>query len=736
MPGPATRPNPPLTAIVSQFCPKPFSMTILPSTLCFDYFTQGKNNPAARLDTPQQQTTYAGRRNRNGKDDHSVNFFKPLATVLACSLTFAAAAQSTASPAQKMVATVIQQWPAGTTSGNPGKWAYEEGVLLDGMAAEWQATGNGADFAYIKSAVDKYVTDQGVITGYKAEGHTLDDIEMGRATLLLYRVTQQEKYAKAAKFLEEQLALQPRTPSGAYWHKQIYPNQVWLDGAYMAEPFRAAYAATFQQPADFDDIARQFLLMDQHMRDPKTGLLRHGWDESKQMPWADKTSGLSPEVWGRAMGWYCMALVDVLDWFPADHPQRPALVAAFNRNLAAVLKAQDPKSGLWWQVMSEPLYGPGMKTLPDGRISVSVEHTGQANYLEASASCMFTYALAKGVRLGYLPKADQANAQRAWEGIQKQFVTTNPDGTLTLHGTVKVGGLGGKPYRAGDFEYYIHESVIDNDSKGVGAFLLAGSEFDQASEAATKAHTGRHRSSSPRKLTVMVDAWFNSQTRKNAFGQTESFHYKWTDDSNNGYSLFGRAFQRHGATLATLPAAPTRAALNRAQIYIIASPDIPAKNPNPHYMDQASGDAIESWVKAGGVLLLFSNDRDNTEFTHFDTLSDRFGIHFNAVLSHHVVDPDHSTGEVVIPPGTGIFGAGFTAYMKDTSTITVSGPAKALVTDHGDIMIAVAHVGKGVVLAVTDPWFYNEYADGRKMGQYRGFEAAEDVAGWAFEQAR
>ena len=148
-------------------------------------------------------------------------------------------------------------------------------------------------------------------------------------------------------------------------------------------------------------------------------------------------------------------------------------------------------------------------------------------------------------------------------------------------------------------------------------------------------------------------------------------------------------------------------------------------------MDKASGDAIEAWVSAGGVLLLFSNDRDNTEFTHFDTLSDRFGIHFNPVLSHHVVDPDHSTGEVVIPPGTGIFGAGFTAYMKDTSTITVSGPAKALVTDHGDVMIAVSHVGKGVVLGVVDPWFYNEYADGRKMGQYHGFEAAKDVADWA-----
>jgi unsaturated rhamnogalacturonyl hydrolase len=141
-------------------------------------------------------------------------------------------------------------------------------------------------------------------------------------------------------------------------------------------------------------------------------------------------------------------------------------------------------------------------------------------------------------------------------------------------------------------------------------------------------------------------------------------------------------------------------------------------------------------VKAGGVLLLMSNDRDNTEFEHFNTLSDRFGIHFNPVLSHHVVEPDHGPGEVAIPPGTGIFGDGWTAYMKDTSTITVSKTAKAVVTDKGDIMIAVAHVGKGAVMGVVDPWFYNEYADGRKMGQYRGFEAAEDVAGWLVKEAK
>jgi len=674
-----------------------------------------------------------------------VNLFQTLATAALCAASTAALAQS---PSQKMADTVLKHWPAGTTAANAtqGKWAYEEGVVLDGLAAEWHTTAKGDYFRYIKASVDKYVTPEGTIRGYQAAGHTLDDIEMGRATLLLYRVTQDARYAKAARFLEEQLAVQPRTASGGYWHKQIYPNQMWLDGAYMAEPFRAAYAATFQQPQDFADIAKQLLLMDQHMRDERTGLLRHGWDESKQMPWADKQTGLSPEVWGRAMGWYVMALVDTLDWFPADHPQRPALVAALNRNVAGILKLQDPGSGLWWQVMSHtPRRGPMVQRQSDGSVRVGMVKAEDGNYLEASASCMITYALAKGARLGYLPQADAAAAKKGWEGIQKHFVTTNPDGTVTLHGTVKVGGLGGKPYRAGDFAYYLSEPVVDNDSKGIGAFMLAGSEIEQiAGQPAAPASSGllpsskdfaKHQPSSTRRVNVMVDAWFNSQTRQNAFGQTELFHYKWNDDSNPGYSFFGRAFRRYGATLSTLAAAPTRSNLASAQVYVIASPDIPSKNPNPHYVDKASGDAIEAWVRAGGVLLLFSNDRDNTEFDHFNTLADRFGVHFNPALSHHVIEPDHKPGEVVIPSGTGIFGEGFTAYMKDTSTIRVSGPAKAVVTDHGDIMIAVSHMGKGTVLAVVDPWFYNEYADGRKMGEYRGFDAAQDVATWAIRQA-
>ncbi len=297
---------------------------------------------------------------------------------------------------------VLHEWPEGriTTVGHPGEWAYEQGVLLDGVTAVWRVTGDGRLFSYVKGAVDRSVDASGTI--HMADGkpfpvaaHSLDNVEMGRSVLMLYRVLQQPRYFKAAQFLHEQVTQQPKTPSGGYWHKQIYPNQMWLDGAYMAEPFMAGYAQEFAVPGGVDAAADQLLMMSEHMRETKTGLLRHGWDESKQMAWADKQTGLSPEVWARAMGWYSMALVDVLERMPENDPKRAQLRNAAQRTLMAVIRYQDPGSGLWWQVM---------------------EKGGQKdNYLEASASCMFVYSIAKAVRMGVLPLSDEAQCG-AWMG--------------------------------------------------------------------------------------------------------------------------------------------------------------------------------------------------------------------------------------------------------------------------------------------------------------------------------
>jgi unsaturated rhamnogalacturonyl hydrolase len=620
---------------------------------------------------------------------------------------------------------VLREWPAGKidTVKNPGGWGYEEGVLLDGVTAEWRQTGDGRLFKYVKDAVDASVDKDGVIHVYggkafPVDGHSMDEIEMGRSVLSVYRVTQDKRYYEAAKFLHEQMLAQPKNASGGYWHKQIYPDQMWLDGAYMSEPFMAMYARMFGREMEMEEIATQLLMMDAKMRDRKTGLLRHGWDESRKMPWADKKTGLSPEAWGRAMGWYAMALVEVLERMPDSDPQRAAVEDVARRTMAAVVRYQDRESGLWWQVMDK-----GKHTERGG---VEVEAPAAAgNYLEASASCMFVYALAKGIRMGVLPARFEENALRGWAGIQSHFVKA--DGTLS--GTVKVAGLGGTPYRSGTYEYYVNEAVGDNDAKGVGAYLLADSEMIQRARAGdlTPKVIGR---------TVLFDGWFNSQKRKTADGRDELFHYKYSDDTNSGYSFWGRMFQQYGMRNDVLSHAPRAEDLKGAAIYIIPSPDIPALNPKPNTMDDASGDAIEKWVKAGGVLVLMENDSEHSEFEHFNTLSERFGIHYNAVTRNKELDNDYSNTIVPIPAGTGgIFHDAHKALEKEICTITVSGPAKAVLVDKGDVVMAVAHVGKGWVYANTDPWVYNEYTDGRKLPLGEdNFAAAQELTRWLVDK--
>jgi unsaturated rhamnogalacturonyl hydrolase len=607
---------------------------------------------------------------------------------------------------------VLRQWPEGRidTLSKPTEWSYEEGVLLDGVAAEWKQTGDGRLFAYVKVAVDRAVDADGHITvggaAFPVEAHSLDDVEMGRSVLALYRVTQQERYYKAAKFLHDQMQQQPRNASGGYWHKGVYPNQMWLDGAYMAEPFLENYGKTFAHQDDMDGVAEQLLLMYAKMRDRQTGLLRHGWDASAQMEWANKKSGLSPEVWSRAMGWYAMAAVDVLERMPATDPQRAALEAATRQVLQTVARYQDTESGLWWQVTDKG----GQK----------------GNFLEASASCMFVYALAKGVRLGLLGLPFEENVTRGWEGIQRRFVKA--DGTLA--GTVKVGGLGGTPYRSGTFEYYVAEPVVENDAKGVGAYLLALSEMTQRKRTGELLRKARGK-------TVLLDAWFNSQTRKTPDGNVELYHYKWSDEADSGYSTWARMFQQYGLRTDTLDHAPRAEDLKGVAVYVIASPDNLKRNPQAHFMDEESAAAVDAWVRAGGVLVMMQNDDQHADQEHFDLLSNRFGMHFNSVLRNEEIDNDYANTIVMIPAGTGgIFHHAHKAVMKETCTITATVPSKAVLTDKGAALMAVAHAGKGVVYGNVDPWLYNEYTDGLKLPLGEdNFAAGQELTRWIVVEA-
>jgi unsaturated rhamnogalacturonyl hydrolase len=240
---------------------------------------------------------------------------------------------------------------------------------------------------------------------------------------------------------------------------------MWLDGLFMAEPFYAWYAVMSREPRDYDDIVNQFVYIYKHTRDPKTGLLYHGWDESKQQRWADPKTGCSPHFWGRAVGWYEMALVDVLDILPKEYPRRKELLSILRDVSATLLKFQDKKTHLWYQVLDQG--------------------SRQGNYLEASASCMFAYAFARGANQGYLSKSYLQTAKKAFKGIVGNLVTVDPRGFVDLHHTCQGAGLGGKPYRDGSYEYYIGEAQRKNDMKGYGPFLLAAIEIGYP-EARTK----------------------------------------------------------------------------------------------------------------------------------------------------------------------------------------------------------------------------------------------------------
>jgi unsaturated rhamnogalacturonyl hydrolase len=333
------------------------------------------------------------------------------------------------------------------------RWRYEAGIVLLGIAHVWRQTGDDRYGAYIKANMDEFVAADGAIRTYQQHEYNLDQINPGRLLFRLYETTREARYRRAAQRLREQILWQPRTDAGGFWHKLIYPFQMWLDGVYMAGPFMVEYAARFNEPELFDEAAQEILLMERVARDPQTGLLYHGWDERRRQRWADPQTGCSPHFWGRGLGWYVMALVDVLEHFPADHPQRAEIIAVLQRAAAAIVQVQDAESGVWFQILDQ-----------GGRAG---------NYLEASASCMFVYALARGIQAGYLDGAYRAAVRRAYAGILKQFIEVDAQGLVNVTHICQVAGLGGDPYRDGSFAYYVGEPVVVNDPKGVGAFILA-----------------------------------------------------------------------------------------------------------------------------------------------------------------------------------------------------------------------------------------------------------------------
>lgn len=336
-------------------------------------------------------------------------------------------------------------------------WNYTQGLIAFSMMKLWKENGNDTYLKYAKTYADKFIGPDGVISHYDLVDYNIDAVNSGKFLFDLYEQTKDERYLKAIGHLREQLKNHPRTLEGGFWHKKRYPYQMWLDGLYMGAPFYAQYAQYYKEPNLFHDVVNQFVLVHKRTYNPATGLNYHGWDERKFQKWADPQTGCSPNYWGRAEGWYAMALVDVLDFLPKDFSGRVKILEILNQVAAGIKKYQDPKTGLWYQVLDQ-----------GGR---------DGNYLEATASSMFSYALLKAVRKGYIGKDYKAVAEKGYTGIVEHLIKTNEDGTISLTKCCAVAGLGGNPYRDGSYEYYVNETVRDNDPKGVGPFILASIEF-------------------------------------------------------------------------------------------------------------------------------------------------------------------------------------------------------------------------------------------------------------------
>lgn len=330
-------------------------------------------------------------------------------------------------------------------------FGYAQGVGCSAMLQLWKETNDKKYFDYVEQWADTIINEKGEIHLYKVETYNVDYINPGKILFDLYEVTKKEKYKLAMDLLVKQLKHHPRTLEGVFWHKLIYPHQIWLDGLYMADPFLAQYAVTFNQLHWIDDVINQFLVTANRTYDFKTGLYYHAYDESRKQLWADKITGHSPNFWGRSIGWWYMALVDVLDFIPENHPKRKELIKII-QDLADTLPKYQDKTGLWYQVLDKPNY--------------------RGNYLEASVSSMFMYGYAKAVSKGYLDKKYMSIAEKAYNGIMEHLIVKNPDGTLTLTKCCAVAGLGGHPYRDGSVEYYINERIRDNDSKATGPFIM------------------------------------------------------------------------------------------------------------------------------------------------------------------------------------------------------------------------------------------------------------------------
>ena len=337
--------------------------------------------------------------------------------------------------------------------GQKPSWNYIDGCMIKALLELYHITKDSHYLKFADNFIDYFVQEDGSILSYDPKEYNLDNVNAGKTLFDLYTLTSKEKYRRAIDTVYGQLKTQPRTSTGNFWHKLIYPNQIWLDGLYMAQPFYMQYELAYNEGKNCQDSYNQFLSVYQLMRDPRNGLYYHAYDDSKTAFWCDKVTGLSANFWLRALGWYAMALVDTIDIMPQSMAQEKAQLSRIYQELIdSMLPYQEEETGMWYQVVNRGGITP--------------------NYLETSGSAIFAYAIMKSVRLGLLNSSYFSYGQKAFDGICKKYLSEK-DGELQLGGICLVAGLGNKEMREGTFNYYMREPVVQNDAKGVAPLILA-----------------------------------------------------------------------------------------------------------------------------------------------------------------------------------------------------------------------------------------------------------------------
>lgn len=342
-------------------------------------------------------------------------------------------------------------------AGKKASWDYIDGCMIMSLLELYKVSKNPKYLEFSEKYIGHRVQEDGTIIGYNKDELNIDNINEGKNLFTLYDLTGKEKYAKATTNIYQQILEMPRTKEGNFWHKQIYPNQVWLDGLYMAQPYYIEYEKRFNDKKNYEDIFNQFFQVEKHMKDEKTGLYYHAYDSSKTMFWADKETGLSKNFWLRSLGWFAMALLDTLVIADSSYKDCEHLSKMYRDLIDSMLKYQSPE-GMWYQVPNFP--------------------DRENNYLETSGSSIMAYCLLKGARLGYLPANYVEYGKKAFEGICNKYLST-VEGEMSLGGICLVAGLGPEdnPRRDGTYEYYMSEPIVKDDAKGTAPFLLAYAEM-------------------------------------------------------------------------------------------------------------------------------------------------------------------------------------------------------------------------------------------------------------------